>query len=117
MRIITVLLSMVLMMGSSGCLFGGHSKVHREGNYVAATTLGQIQPGKTDRAWVQAVIGEPTERVIVQPGHEIWKYAYSETKDSSGYVFLIFGASDKKVTDSNVFIEFEGQIVTRTWRG
>jgi len=114
--IATVLLCIPLI-ASPGCLFGGHSKVRREGTYVAASTMDQIRPGKTTKSWVRAVVGEPTERVRIDPAHELWKYAYTETKDSSGYVFLIFSGSDTKKTDNNVFIEFDGEVVSRTWRG
>jgi outer membrane protein assembly factor BamE (lipoprotein component of BamABCDE complex) len=113
-RAIALLLPLVLL---NGCLFGGNSKVRRSGTYVAESTLAQIEPGKTTAAWVRGVVGKPSETIPVGPTHEIWKYAYSETKDSSGYVFLIFSGSDQKVTQGNVFIEINNGIVTKTWRG
>ncbi len=106
-----------LLIAAPGCLFGGHSDVRREGTYVAASTMDQIKPGKTTKSWVRAVVGEPTERIHIDAGQELWKYAYTETKDSSGYVFLIFSGSDSKKTENNVFIEFEGDVVRKTWRG
>jgi outer membrane protein assembly factor BamE (lipoprotein component of BamABCDE complex) len=112
------LLSLLLIpLLSAGCLFGGSSKVRREGNYVASETVNQIQPGKTSKAWVSAVIGVPSDRIRIDPEQEIWKYAYSETKDSSGYVFLIFSARDSKTTRGNVFVQFDGDVVSKTWRG
>jgi outer membrane protein assembly factor BamE (lipoprotein component of BamABCDE complex) len=112
-----VVLLIALMIAAPGCLVGGRSDVRREGTFVAASTLDQIEPGKTSKSWVKAVVGEPTHRVKIGPNHEVWKYAYTETKNSSGYVFLVFGTSNKKVTDSNVFVEFEGDVVSKTWRG
>lgn len=114
---VAAVLLLALMIVAPGCLVGGRSDVRREGTYVAASTIDQIEPGKTNKAWVKAVIGEPTQRVKVEDNREVWKYAYTETRNSSGYVFLVFGASNKKVTDSNVFIEFAGDVVTKTWRG
>jgi outer membrane protein assembly factor BamE (lipoprotein component of BamABCDE complex) len=117
MRTICVAALYALALLSAGCLVSGHSNVERKGTYVAESTIDRITPGKTDKAWVRAVIGEATERVPVDLEREIWKYAYSETKSSGGYVFLIFGGSDRKVTQGSVFIEFEKDLVARTWRG
>lgn len=116
-RVLAVSMASVLLLGTTGCLVGGSSKVQREGHYVAATTLSQIRHGETTQAWVQAVVGEPTERVKVDDRHEIWKYAYTETKNSRGYVFLIFHGKDQKTIRDTVFIEFENGVVTKTWRG
>jgi outer membrane protein assembly factor BamE (lipoprotein component of BamABCDE complex) len=104
-------------VGLNGCLVGTSSDVHREGNYVADATLKSIEPGKTTATWVQATLGEPSERTQVEPKHEIWKYRYREVKDSAGYIFLIFGGNDKKVTTDQVFVEIEDGVVTKTWRG
>ena len=106
-----------LALPSAGCLVGGHSDVHQEGNYVSPETLSQISNGETKASWVRAVLGEPNEKIRVDEHDEIWRYAYSETKDSSGYVFLLFSNSDKKVTKSNVFVEFKDGVVTNRWRG
>lgn len=108
---------LALALPSAGCLIGGHSNVRQDGNYVAPATLNQIEIGKTRSEWVQAVLGEPSQRIRVDGNNEIWRYAYSETKDSSGYVFLLFDTSDKKVTRSNVFIEFKDGVVSNRWRG
>jgi outer membrane protein assembly factor BamE (lipoprotein component of BamABCDE complex) len=111
----TAVLTSSLLCG--GCLVGGHSNVERRGTYVAESTLTQIRPRETDKAWVRAVVGEPDERVRVDQTRELWKYAYTETKSSRGHVFLIFGGSDRKVTQGNVFVEFDGDLVAKTWRG
>lgn len=111
----TLLLGTMLLL--NGCLVSGRSEVEREGTNVTPSTLDQIQPGKTAMGWVRAVLGEPTEQVVLAPGEELRKYAYTETRDSSGYVFFIFHTSDKKVTSNKVFVQFKDGIVTRSWRG
>ncbi|MBC7783183.1 MAG: outer membrane protein assembly factor BamE [Burkholderiales bacterium] len=111
----TFLLGAMLLL--NGCLVGGRSEVEREGTNVTPSTLDQIQPGKTAIGWIRAVLGEPTEQVTLSPGEELWKYAYTETRDSSGYVFFVFHTSDKKVTSNKVFVQFKDGIVTRSWRG
>jgi outer membrane protein assembly factor BamE (lipoprotein component of BamABCDE complex) len=107
----------LLAFVSSGCLVSGHSNVERSGTYVSESTMKEIKPGKTDKAWVMAVVGPPTERTVIDREREIWRYAYTETKSSSGSVFLLFGGSDRKVTQGTLFIELTGNIVSRTWRG
>jgi outer membrane protein assembly factor BamE (lipoprotein component of BamABCDE complex) len=105
------------LISLGGCLVGGSSSIKREGTYVADTTLNHIEPGKTEQSWVLATLGQPTEKTEVAPKHELWKYSYKEVKSSSGYVFLIFGGSDRKETNGKVFIELQDGVVTKTWRG
>jgi outer membrane protein assembly factor BamE (lipoprotein component of BamABCDE complex) len=102
---------------NAGCLVGGSSEVKRDGNYVSDQTLNTIEPGKTGKAWVLATLGEPTAKQEIEPGHELWKYSYKETKDSDGYVLFVFGGSGKSVTGGNVFVEFKGDTVSKSWRG
>jgi len=114
------LLTVAAVVGLSlctGCLFGGSSSVKREGTFVAPETLGQIQAGKSNKAYVVALLGQPTEKKEIEPGHELWKYSYKEKTESSGYVFLIFGGSDEKETGSKVYVEFTDDTVSKTWRG
>jgi outer membrane protein assembly factor BamE (lipoprotein component of BamABCDE complex) len=111
----SVLLSLVPI--NMGCLVGGHSKVKQEGTYVAESTLNHIQPGKSTAAFVLATLGQPTEKAEMAPGHQLWKYSYKETKDSSGYVLFVFGGAGSEVKKQQVFVELENGVVTRTWRG
>ena len=106
----------VMLIGSAGCLVGSNSHIKREGTYISETTFRQIEPGKTTSSWVMATLGTPTEKSTVDPGHEMWKYTYKETKDSQGYVFLLFGGNDHKVTDGTVFVELKDGVVTKCWR-
>ena len=92
-RVCCALISLGLL-ANTGCLVGGSSEVKREGNYISETTLNTIEPG-----------------------HELWKYSYKETKEGDGYVFLIFAGSDKNVTGGNVFVEFKNDVVSKSWRG
>jgi outer membrane protein assembly factor BamE (lipoprotein component of BamABCDE complex) len=106
-----------LAVGLSGCLIGTSSNVRRQGTYISDNTLREIEPGKTTGAWVRATLGSPTDMTMIEPGHELWKYSYTETRDSSGHIFLLFGGSEHKVTDNRVFIELKDGTVTKTWRG
>lgn len=100
-----------------GCLVTASNQVTRSGNYISDATFNQIQPGKTSASWVKATLGEPTTKTSVDDSSEVWKYAYTETRDSSGSIFLLFGGNDKQVTTGNAFVEIKDGLVTRTWRG
>src|SRR5204863_847582 len=83
----------------SGCLVSATSNEKRTGNYVPESTFSQIELGKTSAGWVQATLGEPSSKNKVEATDtEIWKYSYTERKDSSGAVFLLFGGHDSKET-------------------
>src|SRR4051812_29251594 len=109
--------AVLAMITSFGCLVGGSSEVKREGSYVSESTLNTIEPGKTGKAWILATLGEPSSKKEIEPGHELWKYSYKETKQGDGYVFLIFAGSDKQVAGGNVFVEFKDDVVSKSWRG
>ena len=102
----------------SGCLVSASSNQKRTGNYVADSTFSKIEPGKTTAGWVQATLGEPDSKEKVKDSDsEIWKWSYTEKKESSGAVFLIFGGSDKKETTGRAFVEIKDGVVVNKWRG
>ena len=106
----------LLLLG--GCLVSASSNEKRSGNYVADTTFSQIEPGKTTAGWVQATLGDPSSKEKVDASNsEIWKYTYTEKKNSSGAVFLIFGGSDSKETTGHAFVEIKDGVVVNKWRG
>jgi outer membrane protein assembly factor BamE (lipoprotein component of BamABCDE complex) len=101
-----------------GCLVSANSKQKVTGNYVPESTFEKIEPGKTTAAWVQATLGEPSSKDKVEGGRtEVWKYSYTEEKESSGAVFLLFGGSDRKEQKRIAYVELKDGIVTRKWRG
>ena len=101
----------------SGCLIASNSEQTRKGNYIAEDTFSRIEPGKTTDAWVKATLGEPSSRDKVDDKTEIWKWSYTERKESSGAIFLIFGGRDVKESDGKAYVEFKEGIVSNKWRG
>lgn len=104
-----------LLAGLAGCLIGSNSSETRTGIDVSDSTFEQIEPGKTMAAWVKATLGEPTSKDKTEDS-EVWKYSYTERKDSSGAVFLIFGSHDSTETTHTAFIEFKDGVVVKKWR-
>jgi outer membrane protein assembly factor BamE (lipoprotein component of BamABCDE complex) len=115
-RRMAVLLTFLPLLGG-GCLVSSDSHQSRSGTYVSDETLRQIEPGKTSSGWVRATLGAPTKVEKLDGDGELWKYTYTERKESSGAVFLIFAGHDKKEISGTVFVEVRDGVVTKTWRG
>jgi outer membrane protein assembly factor BamE (lipoprotein component of BamABCDE complex) len=106
--------ALCLCIGSSSCLIGTSSRTENTGKYVSQNTLAQIQPGK-DKAYVLALIGEPTTKSTIDGNTEIWKWCYTEQKNSSGHVIFLV-SSDKRIqTEHTTFVEFYGSSVVKAW--
>ena len=114
-RCLCIIVSSALI---GGCLVSAHSDEKRTGNYVADSTFSQIEPGKTSAGWVKATLGDPDSKEKVEASNsEIWKYSYTEKKESSGAVFLLFGGSDSKEKSGHAFVEIKDGVVVNKWRG
>jgi len=118
-RSAVVALIAIFGLAASGCLVTSTNKESRSGKYVAESTFDQIKPGTTTAAWVKATLGEPTERTRVdgQGDAEVWKYIYTEKKEGSGAIFLIFGGTSSKEKSGTAFVELKDGVVTNKWRG
>ena len=100
----------------TGCLVMSNREEKITGNYVAATTFDQIEPGTTTAAWVKSTLGDPSETTKVEGTTEIWKYKYSERKESQGAIFLIFGGNNVKERPGTAYVEMKDGVVTKKWR-
>ena len=110
------LLSLVMLF-ASGCLVAHSSDTHVTGNFVPPNTFDRIEPGKTTAAWVKATLGEPSSKDTVGNSTEVWKYSYTEQKESTGAIFLIFGGNDKTEKQRVAYVEIKDGIVKNKWRG
>jgi len=110
-------LMMMLAALAGGCLVSSTSNQHISGNYVPENTFDRIEPGKTTQDWVKATLGEPSTKQPADGSSEIWKYSYTEEKESTGAIFLIFGGSDKKQFQRTAYVQFKDGVVTSKWRG
>ena len=106
-----------VLMALSGCLVAGSASEKRTGKYVADTTFSQIEPGKTTAGWVLATLGEPDKKTPADNGVEVWQWCYSEVRENSTAVFLIFAGSNNKETTGTAFVELKDGVVTNKWRG
>src|SRR5215203_3934545 len=90
LRAIT-LLPLISILLLSGCLVSSTSHQTVSGNYVPENTFDRIKPGETTSSWVKATLGEPSTKEKADDTTEVWKYSYTEVKEGSGAIFLIFG--------------------------
>ena len=108
------------MLGASllltGCLFTASNKESGSGTKVADETFKQIKEGQTSEEWVRATLGPPTSDTTMQNGGHILKYTYTEKRESSGAVFLIFGGHNEQTVEHNAFFEIRDGKVTKAWR-
>ena len=111
-----VVLSVVCLFGGAGCLVSSTSNQKVSGNYVPENTFDRIKPGQTTSSWVKATLGEPSSKESAGDSTEVWKYSYTEVKEGSGAIFLIFGGSDKKELQRTAYVEFKDGVVKSKWR-
>jgi outer membrane protein assembly factor BamE (lipoprotein component of BamABCDE complex) len=113
---VTVVLSVACLLLTTGCLVSSTSHQKVSGNYVPENTFDRIKPGETTSLWVKATLGEPSTKETAGDSVEVWKYSYTEVKEGSGAIFLIFGGSDKKELQRSAYVEFKDGIVKSKWR-
>ena len=118
MKHLSAFLVLTISMSLCGCLVTSNNRETISGNYVAPSTFDQIEPGKTTAAWVKATLGEPSSKTdVAESDAQIWKYNYTERKEGSGAIFLIFGGSNVKEKTGTAFVELKDGVVTNKWRG
>lgn len=100
----------------SGCLFNGSNSVRMEGRYIGDSTLAQIKPGQTDKTWILASLGEPTRKSsLTDQNNEVWVWDYRKIKHSNTEIFLIFDGDKRTEISQHVYVEFDGDLVSRAW--
>ena len=106
----------LFLVALGGCLVGSNTTQSQSGKYVSDRTWRQIEEGETSVAWVEATLGEPSERRKMDNGSEIWKWNYTEHKNSSGHIFLLFDGSSSKEKQGAAIVEFKDGVVVKKWR-
>lgn len=102
------------LLGAS-CLIGSETHTHREGRRISQETLDGVRPGNS-KEYVLALLGEPSRRTPIENGRQIWSWEYRTVKQSEGSIFLLASSDSKTEESGAVFVEFEGDLVLKTWR-
>ena len=97
-----------------GCV-ATQSNVHYSG--VENSQLRQIEPGRTTKDQLLAIVGEPTEESMTEDGSEIFRYKCIEKKDNRFAMFPPpIAIEDKKEIEHTVVFKFKDGIVQRYWK-
>ncbi|MBL0869189.1 MAG: outer membrane protein assembly factor BamE [Phycisphaerales bacterium] len=100
-----------------GCLAGGSSRTVESGTYVHPSTLQSVKVGQSTKDNVLMMLGEPSRKIKTDKGGEIWRYFYTKTKKSNGYVLFVFGGSNSESTTQTTAVRFNSEgVVDEIWR-
>ena len=99
----------------SGCIVSSNGRSSQSGQYVSPKTFEQIEVGKS-KDFVLAVLGPPTSRSSLEDGEEVWRWRYTETRDSSRQILFLLNTSNKDEVEHNTFVAFKDGVVTNSWR-
>lgn len=95
----------------SGCLISSRSNTTTSGRTLSTQDSRSIQIGKTTGDELITSFGEPTSRVDRPDGSSTWKWCRTETRNSSGAVFLIFGGSSTRTESNCAVVELSNGVV------
>ncbi len=82
---------------------------------IGAQTLDRIEPGSGHK-FVLALLGEPLERVQLDDGMELWRWAMRERTTASGSVVFRIENNPAARADRRAYVEFKDGRVRRAWR-
>ena len=103
-------------LATVGCLIAADSHETTSGVKVSDDTFNRIKPNETSEEWVRATLGPATTDTALKDGGRIMKWSYTERRESSGAIFLIFGGHSEKKINHTAYVEVHNGIVTSAWR-
>ncbi|MCE7973125.1 MAG: hypothetical protein DYG92_02195 [Leptolyngbya sp. PLA1] len=95
----------------SGCLISSQSSTTASGRTLSTQDSRSIEIGKTTGDELISSFGEPTSRIDRPDGSSTWKWCRTETRNSSGAVFLIFGGSSTRTESNCAVVELSAGVV------
>jgi len=107
---------MLLPLTISGCLISSSRSSHIDGAYVQPAAVSQVEVSESTKADVEQIMGQPSFKKVHDDGGETWTWHWTESKGSSGSLFLIFGGSSEKTVAESVHVRFEDGVVVKKWR-
>ena len=107
-----------LSLLGSGCLIVSHKSVTlgSKGPMVSAKTLEHIEPGRTSKAKVIALLGEPNSKRKLEDGTEIYKYVYTKQTTNDAVVFLLLTSHNTRDERTELFVEIKDGVVQSFWK-
>ena len=114
-RFMGVALLGAAVLTASGCLIRSSSSTSYAGNRVTSKSLAKLVKGETTEEFVLATIGAADDQHELSDGTVLWKYSWTEKRQHSGAVFLLFGGESSTQRDGKAFIRFKDGIVQDFW--
>ena len=107
----------ILLINLSGCIVCDSTSVTYgdKGPMVSQNTLDQIEPGKTTRAKLVAMLGEPSETKPIDETSEILTYRYLKKTSKSTAVFLILAANKTDEKYNTLHFEIKDDVIQSFW--
>ncbi len=97
-----------------GCLVSGSGSSRVSGTPVGMMTLETLQDQAMSSTQVIELIGPPTRKTSITNG-EIYAYEWEEQRRGRAAVFLLFATSNTTNEKSVAYVQFENDVVTKTW--
>ena len=83
---------------------------------VSQKTLDQIEPGKTSKVKLLALLGEPTRKKELSDGSELYTYSYVKKTTNNVAVFLVLAMHEDDEKHDSLYFEIENDVVRKFWR-
>lgn len=96
-----------------GCLVSSRSNQSSSGVALSAADVRSITVGQTTGDQLVQSFGAPTERTDRPDGSATWKWCRTETRQSSGSVFLVLGSSSSRSTTACTAVDLKDGVVTQ----
>lgn len=117
MRLTLILTMLVMIMLSSACASSGNKKLKE----ISQTDImSQLEEGKTTKAQVETILGQPNSISFTDSANEIWNYYYSTSTSHATnfipYVNMFSQGHDVKTKELIILFNTEGVITKRTMR-
>lgn len=103
------------ILPAAGCLISRESHVSTSGRYISPATMNQIDKG-TSQDFVLATLGEPGRKIAMDDGGELWKWEWSERRQSEGALFLVFAGESSREKNGAAYVLMRGGMVEKAWR-
>lgn len=107
-----VVLALLAALALGGCQSRSLAMRHID---IGAQTLDRIEPGSGQK-FVLALLGEPLEKVQLDDGLELWRWAMRERTTASGSVLFRIESEPSARADRRAYVEFKDGRVRRAWR-
>jgi len=103
---------------AGGCVVNDASSVKcsAKGAMVPQETLNQIEPGRTSKAKLVAILGEPTRKTKLDENTEWYVYEYTKTKKWDLTVLLLVRKKGTTRKTNRLYFEIRDDLVKRWWR-